>query len=165
MAAEQQRLTSAERANLVAHLDGELTEDESHAIASKLTQSVSARREVESLEKTWELLDYLPRPKAPDDFTAKTLTQVQSLEGKGDQMVEVAGKAARHLVRALVCAAVALLTLGIGYISTRWVWPDRTARLARDLSVAEHLKEYQEVGGSFEFLKGLDEMPSFNDMN
>jgi anti-sigma factor RsiW len=161
----EQRLTSAERADLVAYIDGELTEEQSRSIAAKLTRSVSARREVEALEKTWELLEFLPRPKAPEDFTTRTLTQVQALGVKGEQIAEVAGKTARRLVRALVCAAVALVTLGIGYVGTRWVWPDPTARLVRDLSVAEHLDEYKDVGASFEFLQGLDEMPSFEDVN
>ncbi len=68
---EQQRLTPAERSNLVAYLDGELNEAESRAIATKLTKSATARREIEGLEKTWELLELLPRPKASEDFTAR----------------------------------------------------------------------------------------------
>jgi anti-sigma factor RsiW len=164
MAAEQ-RLTQADRANLVAYLDGELSENESRVIAAKLTQSVSARREVECLEKTWELLEYLPRPHAREDFTARTLTQVQVMEGREGQIAQVAGKAAQHALRLSVRAGVAVLTLALGYIATRWIWPDPTDRLVRDLPLAEHLKEYQDVGGSFEFVKGLDESPAFNDMN
>ena len=53
MASETQRLTDAERANLVAYLDGELNEAETRALGTKLTQSVTARREIESLQKTW----------------------------------------------------------------------------------------------------------------
>jgi hypothetical protein len=32
--------------------------------------------------------------------------------------------------------------LGFGYVATRWLWPDPSARLARDLSLAENLSEY-----------------------
>jgi hypothetical protein len=50
--------------------------------------------------------------------------------------------------------------LGIGYAATRWVWPDQTARLVRDLTLAEHLDEYLEVG-SFEFLSQLADSKEF----
>ena len=61
---ESQRLSPAERDNLVAYLDGELPDGESRRIATKLTSSPTARREVEALERTWQLLDHLPRPQA-----------------------------------------------------------------------------------------------------
>ena len=91
MALEQQRLSPAERANLVAYLDRELNEAESRAIATKLSLSPTARREVEALEKTWELLEQLPRPKASEDFTERTLTEVRQLDA--------AGRPARERVR------------------------------------------------------------------
>ncbi|MBX6316007.1 MAG: hypothetical protein IRY99_24305 [Isosphaeraceae bacterium] len=158
--APEQRLTMAERANLVAYLDGELSEDEARAIATKLTQSPTARREVEVLEKTWELLDYLPRPEASPELMTRTLTQVALQAARGDQLAAVAGQAARRLLQAAVCLLTALGCLGVGYAATRWLWPDPTARLVRDLPLAEHLEEYREVG-SFEFLQLLDNDPNF----
>jgi anti-sigma factor RsiW len=74
MVPDQQRLTPDDRSNLVAYLDGELNDAQARAMATKLTQSVTARREADALRKTWELLDLLPRPKASEDFTARTLT-------------------------------------------------------------------------------------------
>ena len=44
---------------------------------------------------------------------------------------------------------------------THWVWPNPTARLARDLPIAEHLDEYRDVG-TFEFLETLATAPEFN---
>lgn len=156
--ATEQRLSQAERNNLVAYLDGELNDAERHAIATKLTRSVSARREVEALERTWELLDFLPFPKASPEFTARTLTQATELEGRGDRVLGAARSAASRAARVAACVATAAATLAVGYIGTRWIWPDPTARLARDLSIAEHVDEYQAVE-SFEFLKLLDENP------
>src|SRR3954451_11306178 len=86
MGPDQQRLTPNERADLVAYLDGELGEAESRAIATKLAHSATARREVEFLEKTWELLEYLPRPKASEDFTARTLTEVLNADLMGGRL-------------------------------------------------------------------------------
>ena len=53
-----------------------------------------------------------------------------------------------------------LLAVGVGYAITQGVWPNPTARLARDLSIAEHLDEYRDVG-DFEFLDALAHSPEF----
>ena len=152
---QQQRLNAAERANLVAYLDGELDEEQANYLASKITLSVSARREVEDLEKAWELLDFLPKPRAPEDFTARTLTQANQLGDRGEWVAGVLGRSARTAILIAVCAVSTLAAVGVGYAATRWLIPDRSARLARDLPIAEHLDEYRDVE-SFEFLELLE---------
>ncbi len=62
--------------------------------------------------------------------------------------------------RASVWVGISALAFGLGYIVTQWVWPNPTARLARDLSIAEHLDEYRDVG-DFEFLKALANSSEF----
>jgi len=158
---EQQRLTPAERANLVAYLDGELNEAESRAISTKLTKSATARREVEILERTWELLDLLPRPKASQDFTARTLHEVEQLSLKGNRFESAVLHTSQRVAAAAVWVVVSLVTLSVGYALTQWVWPNPTARLARDLSIAEHLDEYRDVG-SVQFLKELENSQEFS---
>jgi anti-sigma factor RsiW len=160
MAREQQRLTPVERANLVAYLDGELNEAESRAIATKLTQSPTARREVEALERTWDLLDLLPRPTASEQFTERTMTEVRNLADAGDRFETAFMQAARRLIRASLWIAASFCGLAAGYALTQWVVPNPTARLARELSLAEHLDEYRDVG-DFEFLKELANSPEF----
>jgi hypothetical protein len=149
-----QRLTPEERANLVAYIDGELTEAESRAITTKLSLSPVARREVESLKKTWAMLDVLPRPKATPDLTERTLTSIRTYEARGLSYSQTAGAWLSQLAKLSVSLIVAAAALGAGFALTRWVWPDATSRLARDLSLAEHLEEYQEVS-SFDLLDEL----------
>src|SRR5581483_2477047 len=98
----EQRLTPTDRANLVAYLDGELNDAESRALATKLTQSATARREVEALERTWELLEYLPRPPASEQLTARTLSEVQLLSMQGDRFESAARSAFERAVRAVI---------------------------------------------------------------
>lgn len=160
MALEQQRLSPVERANLVAYLDGELNEAESRAIAAKLSLSPTARREVEALEQTWELLEKLPRIKAPENFTEKTLTEVRQIDEVGGRLENALVANASRALRATAWVGVSTLAFGFGYAITQWVWPNPTERLARDLSVAEHLDEYREVG-DFDFLKELAGSPQF----
>lgn len=162
MASEPQRLTDFERSNLVAYLDGELAEGDADSLRVKITQSVTARREIESLEKTWDLLDYLPRPEAPPELANRTLTEIRRVELRGGRLEDAASRAGSLVARLLACAAAVLVALGVGYAAVRWAWPDRTAQLARDLPIAEHLDEYRGVG-SFQFLKMLDTSPAFNE--
>jgi hypothetical protein len=159
---DQQRLTPVERANLVAYLDGELNDAEARAISTKLTRSATARRELEALEKTWELLEHLPRPQPSPEFTARTLTEVQKLSQAGDEFESAVKRRAQHALRAVLWMAASMTALGVGYAITQWVWPNPTERLTRDLSIAEHLDEYRDVG-TFEFLQELVHSPEFSD--
>ena len=158
---EQQRLSPAERANLVAYLDHELNEAETRAIGTKLTQSPTARREVESFEKTWQLLDHLPRPKAPQDFTERTLTGVRLIEEKGGRFETSLTKSAHRVLHAALVGLGVVAAFGIGYALTQWAWPNPSARLVRDLSIAEHFDEYRDAK-DLEFLKGLANSPEFS---
>ena len=162
MLPEQQRLSPLERTNLVAYLDGELGDRESREIATKLTQSVTARRELEALEKTWELLDHLPRLEPSAEFTARTLTQAEVLQARDGRLFTLADSAARRLTQAAILLVSSVLTLAATYAAARWLWPDPTARLERDLSLAQHLDEYLDVG-TFAYLSTLDQSPLFNE--
>jgi hypothetical protein len=161
MGPDQQRLTSAERSQLVAYLDGELNDVESRAIATKLTRSATARREIELLERTWEMLDLLPRPKASESLSVRTLTGVQQLSLAGDRFESGLVHSLRQAGRALFWTLASTAALGLGYALTQWVWPNRTARLARELTIAEHFDEYRDVG-SFDFLNELAHSPEFS---
>jgi len=159
MVPDQQRLSIEERSNLVAYLDGELNDTEARSIATKLTQSLTARREVDALQKTWDMLDLLPRPKASEDFTARTVSvAIEQSEGGLDSLV---GNVARRVMMGLVWAGASVLLFALGYALTLWVWPNPTARLVRDLTIAESLDEYRDVG-SLEFLEQLDTASEFN---
>lgn len=160
MAAESLRLSQEERSNLVAYLDGELTEGESAALAAKLTQSVSARREIEQLEAIWALLDHLEHPTAPADFTERTTSLAAGAAVLDDRLARMAAGSARLAGRLLAGAACLGLSAGIGYVAARWLYPDRSARLASDLTIAERLDAYRAVG-TFEFLELLDESTEF----
>jgi anti-sigma factor RsiW len=161
MGPDQQRLSPADRENLVAYIDGELNEAEARAISTKLTHSVTARREIELLEITWKLLDNLPMPRATGEFTARTLSEAEGPGGSGKGRDGIVRRlAVQVLATVLVVIGTTATFLG-GYAATTRLWPHPTERLADDLSIAEHLDEYVEAG-SFEFLEQLDKLPDFN---
>jgi anti-sigma factor RsiW len=159
---ESLRLSPEDRENLVAYLDGELSEAASRSLATKLTSSAAARRDVETLMATWEALDLLERPTAPEDFASRTLTGIAHEGGAFDRSVLAASSWGRVALRVAAGVVAVALAGVVGFVATRHVWPDPTARLARQLSLAEHLDEYRAVGGDFDFLRQLDESPEFN---
>lgn len=158
---EQLRLSPDERSDLVAYVDGELPDARSRVITTKLTMSATARREVEMLRKTWELLDHLPRPEAPEEFASKTVSHIRQAELVGSRWEPALSAWSTRAVHILVYVLIGAASLGLGYALARWTWPDPTRRLVRDLTLAEHLDEYLEVG-NFDFLGELAESREFS---
>lgn len=75
------KLTPQEQENLTAYLDHELDDAGAEQVTADLSRRAEVRKEAETLRKTWELLDYLPRPQAPKSFTEQTLTRLSSTKG------------------------------------------------------------------------------------
>ena len=71
------RLTPEQRSNLVAYLDGELADGEAKGIEENLDKSPAVQHDVEMLERTWEMLDQLPRMALPQEFTARAVSAIK----------------------------------------------------------------------------------------
>jgi hypothetical protein len=159
---QQQRLTEQERADLVAFLDGELDDDDSQNLETKISSSVSARREIEALEKTWSMLDWLPRLDAPADFAGQTVSRIHSQQLRSERIEgrvkQVAGVTGKTLAWAL-CAAAALV---VGFVGMRYAWPDPTRELIGDLEIAQNLEMYRAVP-DVKFLDDLSLLRFFED--
>ncbi len=150
-------------AQLVAYLDGELPEAEARVLAAKISRSPSTRREVEALQGTWDLLDFLHRPQAPVDFSSRTLLALRGVPVADDVADgDVGPPPVRPFARLGVPAAATLLMAVLGFAATRWATPEPGARLADQLSLAKHLDDYRDVG-TIEFLQRLDKSPEFDD--
>jgi anti-sigma factor RsiW len=108
-----------DRAELIAYLDGELGEKESQAFEARLGRDPGLRAEAETMKKTWELLDYLPRPEPSANFTHQTLERLALQDRPGGW-----AKAGRwpSLVPAGWAAGV-LLALGAGLLAASRLWP------------------------------------------
>lgn len=153
----QSRLSEEERVNLVAYLDGELSDDETRELETKLSRSLSARREVDALRKSWDLLEFLPRPEAPDDFASRTITRIQSQDVAAELLVERARRYALYGVKGggWFIAATALAVLAFCLVS-EWT-PNRTRDLIRDLHIFENLDAFQDVP-DFKFLQEMAQL-------
>jgi len=65
---------------LTAYLDGELDDAASQAFEARLRRDPDLRAEAEAMKRTWEMLDYLPRPEPSTSFTHRTLERLAVLD-------------------------------------------------------------------------------------
>jgi anti-sigma factor RsiW len=156
-------LTDEDRANLVAYLDGELDEPARSALEAKLNRDPQARQEAETLRRTWQLLDHLPRPQPSAEFTQTTLTHLKAaLPAKSERRATLSWRLwafGLGWVAALVAASA------LGHAAGN-LWPRRASptaapapvdvgqALAKDLGVVERQHLYKHVE-DIRFLKAL----------
>ena len=118
-------LVDPEEADLIAYLDGELDEEESRSIAARMALNPEIRERAEAYKKTFDLLDYLPKPELPVDFTTRTLTRLQPL---------LAGEPGPHALLTASSGSAAAVAVGTstatqqaqaaapGFHAAPWLW-------------------------------------------
>lgn len=113
---EPSPLSERERADLTAYLDGELTGEAARALEVKLNLHPQARAEAEALRRTWDMLDFLPRPQPSADFTHRTMERLTPLPSTRR------GKLRMRCLRLAWLAAILLAAWG-GYVAYSWLAP------------------------------------------
>ncbi|RLS56968.1 MAG: hypothetical protein DWH91_05395 [Planctomycetota bacterium] len=152
------RVSPEVRDNFVAYLDGELPPPDIKQLEQILADSPVARKDVEALVRTYELLDLLPRPQATVEFTQKTMATVKLSDLKTD-ITQTAWYKQFQLGLAgglgwLLVAGVAL----VAYLGTnRWVPSEDDLKL-RDLQVIKNIDNYSQAG-SYDFIERLERSP------
>lgn len=157
------RLSTEQRDNLTAYLDGELDENSTQAIEQVLAVSEVARHEVDMLSRTWDMLNVLPTHKATEDFTRKTMTNLRAAEqgGGGAAAAELVYRNARRGVVLTLWVGVLSLCGYFGFLATNHWVPNESEMLLRDYDIINNLDKYNEVvnskpeGDPLEFLKVL----------
>lgn len=148
------RLNTEARSNLVAYLDGELDEETARGIERELVHSPVVRNEVESLTRTWEMLDLLPITDATEQFTEQTLTAIQLDEYREPLSDKWWFQRARHGVILAGWAAGLAVAAGLGFFITNRAIPSESEILVRELPLIESLDIYSEVD-NIAFIKDL----------
>ena len=140
--------------DLVAYLDGELDEEQTEAVEQLLTESSTARQEVDTLTQTWDMLELLPTEKASEDFTERTLATVRV--DRSDSAITQQPWFRQTRKGSVLAGWVAGLTLAsiVGFLTTnRWM-ADDSQPLLDDLPVIQNLDAYTDID-SIEFLEEL----------
>ena len=157
-----EKLTSQQRDNLVAYLDGELDEASTEEIERILARSAEARHEVDMLTRTWELLDTLPKSKASDAFSERTLSsiKVEDLKLSGAGWFRRANWARRMYPvlwgLGLILAATAAFSV------SRYGIPDESEQLVEELPLIEQYNVYSDIV-EIEFLQKLQKSGLFDE--
>src|SRR5690348_6771829 len=77
--AKRADLSDDDWAEITAYLDGELDARQTRAVEARINRDAAVRAEVEALQKTWEMLDYLPQPEPSTTFASRTVEKVSVL--------------------------------------------------------------------------------------
>jgi anti-sigma factor RsiW len=156
-------LPQDELTDLVAFLDGEVDPTTARALEARLNRDPAARAEAEALKRTWDLLDYLPRPEPSPSFTHRTMERLE---------VPPPAWRRRPWGLGLAWAAAVLLALGVGFLGGRLgsggakgVPADPAEleqALVRDLRLIENKRLY-DLADDMEFLWGLADPDLFGE--
>ena len=114
--ADVQPLTEQEQAELVAFLDGELDADAARQMETRLSVDSRFRTEAATLQRTWALLDVLPKPEPSAAFASRTLDKIAALPASPS--VARSRSIPVPAIRWFAWAAALLAAAGIGYALT-----------------------------------------------
>jgi anti-sigma factor RsiW len=159
------QLNDEERADLVAYLDGELDEESAQVLEARLSREPDLRAEADALKRTWELLDYLPRPEPSGGFTSRTLERLAVRE---TAIMRSGGRRWAWLAP-VGWAAAMLVAMAGGLVAAHYFWPTRPAsqqatakvepadfeaQMARNIGPIENQKLYAHID-DLDFARGL----------
>jgi len=141
------------RNQLVAYLDGELDGDSSRRIEELLSTEPGVRRELKQLERTWDLLDRLPRAELDAGFASSTVEMV-AISAAAEVEKQQAADPKRRLRTWLLGACGGLAAAVAGFVLASQVWPHPNEQLLVDLPILEELEAYRHAE-DIDFLRKL----------
>lgn len=139
------RINSEQRANLVAYLDGELDDSHSGEVEQLLANSEVARHDVEMLSRTFDLLDLLPKDKADESFTQRTLGTIAAMEDVKPVSERAWFVWTRRTLLCLLWAGGLLVAAWVGFKGANRWWPNESQQVIDDLDFLENLHLYEEI--------------------
>jgi anti-sigma factor RsiW len=143
---------------LVAYLDGELSQQESDAVERQLADDPALRRRLKELQQAWDALDRLPQSSTAGTFTRSTIelvTREASREMRRSRRARIGSWSQR-----IAASILAVACLWGGFAVVRWFQTAETRQLARDLRVIENMDLYRSID-SLDFLQQLDQSGLF----
>ncbi len=139
---------------LVAYLDGELDAEASRDVERRLSQDAQYRQKLRQLQKSWDLLDRLPKADVSDVFTQSTVAMIAVTAADDVEEMKTKNTKRKKTVWWLGTGSIAASFL-VGYLLVFAVANRENKRLLRDLPVIERMDEYR-YADSIEFLQMLD---------
>jgi anti-sigma factor RsiW len=140
---EPAKLSEQEQADLVAYLDGELSGDAARRMEAILSLNPAIRAEADALCRTWNLLDFLPKPQLSSRFTHRTMERLSPLRADEQRR----NNRLQMFLLGLGWAAALLLAGWSGYAGYNWFVPREPGEreLLRDLRIIENKRTYDRM--------------------
>ena len=129
---------------LVGYLDGELDAQQARQVEEALAADPHVREEVWQLERSWQLLDELPRTQVDGSFTRSTVEMI-ALKAEEDLVAVQAQIPQRKRRAGLVGAALLLFAAVAGFFTVATMTQRADNRLLDDLPIVENLDQYREI--------------------
>jgi len=154
-------------AELVAYLDGELPEQDADRVEQLLLTNPPLRRNAESLDRTWQLLNSLEEATASGEFTQKTLASIStvSAESDADSATDRRWSLKKQLAwsllaRGLIWCLAGFIACSAGLLLSRKARRERTdpadAQILNDLDLYHQYPKLWRIP-DVEFLKEVSE--------
>jgi anti-sigma factor RsiW len=154
-------------AELVAYLDGELPEQDADRVEQLLLTNPPLRRNAETLDRTWQLLNSLEEATASGEFTQKTLASISTVSGESDadRSTDRRWSLKMHLAwpliaRGLIWCLAGFIACSAGLLLSRKARRERTdptdAQILRDLDLYHQYPMIWRIP-DVEFLKEISE--------
>ena len=147
---------------LTSYLDGELDDAETQAVERRIAADSDFRLQMQSLQKTWDLLDVLPSESADSSFTRTTMELVVD-----DAMREINAGRGNAWKRPLKLLSMIVLPIALfvgSFLFAREMRRDRLQTLVDvDLPVIEKSDHYLAVDQDLDFLMALHRSGLFSD--
>ncbi len=129
---------------LVAYLDGELDAEGGRRIEALLATDPEVRRRLQSLERTWDLLDQLDTAPVGEPFTHTTLEMV-AVAARDEVEHDRAVAPRRRRRRRLAIGGGLLAAAAAGFLTVACLARDPNRQLLKDLPVLVNFDEYRQV--------------------
>jgi anti-sigma factor RsiW len=168
---DRSQLSEEELADLVAYLDGEVDAETARSIEAKLNLDPTARAEAEALQRSFDLLEYLPQREPSANFTHRTVEKIATLRPPSAVVPHHRGPWPTWALGAGWAAAVVLAAM-LGFGGSRFLAPrpqstptepaELDQQLVRDLGVIEN-KQLYDLVDDLDFLRTLAEPDLFGE--
>lgn len=154
-------------AELVAYLDGELSEQDADRVESLLLTNPPLRRNAETLDRTWQLLNSLEEATASGEFTQKTLASISPVSAGSDadsttDRRQLLGKQLPWslITRGLIWCLAGFIACSAGLLLSRTARHQRTdptdAKILKDLDLYQQYPKLWRIP-DVEFLEKVSE--------
>lgn len=142
------------RAELVAYLDGELDHAAARQVERRLSEDPDYRRQLQQLQRTWDLLDHLPRVEASSSFATTTIEMVALTAA--DDVGNLEQRSRRRRLGLWSLQGLSVLAAGLlGFLALRSAQQAPERQFLRDLPVIENVDLYL-IADDIDFVRMLE---------